>query len=138
MSEIRQLKSCGLYLPGHQVHWIQARLERENQENRPDTGRVVDVRNDGAVGIDLDGEERRLWNHQPDRLAEAASQSALIVRHQPTWGLLQVGNTVSGYLFCDAGPSNEHVPCLDRPRVGVSVSFSRAREGSPSVHKSFT
>jgi hypothetical protein len=48
MSEIRQLRSCERYLPSHQVHWIQARLGREDQENRPDTGRVVDIRDDGT------------------------------------------------------------------------------------------
>lgn len=48
MSEIRQLTSCGQYLPSHQVHWIQTHLGREDQENRPDTGRVVDIRDDGA------------------------------------------------------------------------------------------
>lgn len=129
MSEIRHLKSCGLDLPGHQVHRIQARLGREDQENRPDAGRVVDIRDDGTVVIDVDGEDRRLWNHQPDRLAEAASQRALIVRHQPKWGLLQVGNTLSGYLFYVAGPTNDHVPCPNQPPSGSLIELLEGAGG---------
>lgn len=72
MSEIRAPKTCGLYLPGHSPHWIQARKGWEDQVDVPVACRLIECRKDGMVTIEIDGNEIRLWNHQPDRLRDAA------------------------------------------------------------------
>jgi hypothetical protein len=66
MSEIRQPKMCGLFKSGHMPHWIQARKGWEDEVNVPVPGRLLSTSDDGTVVIEVDGEQLRLWNHQPE------------------------------------------------------------------------
>src|ERR1035437_7705962 len=72
MSELRLPNMCGLFKPGHNPHWIQMNLAVEDKENLPTPGRFIESRPDGSVVIEVDGQEVHLWNHEPERLAEAA------------------------------------------------------------------
>ena len=93
----RHLRSdCCLYRPGHLVHWIQADHARRDDEHRPEPGHLVSVSVDGLVVIDVDGEVRRLWNHDPLRLAANAAEHHGRVLHQPRWGLLSTPSDPDG------------------------------------------
>src|ERR1039458_10468939 len=109
MSEIRAPKMCGLFKCGHNPHWIQMNLAVEDSENLPAPGRFVESRSDGTVVIEVDEHELLLWNHEPERMAEAAAASGGAVEYQPRWGLLWVPSTSGRYTFCVARPTDDHV-----------------------------
>jgi hypothetical protein len=46
--EIPRLKTCGLYVPGHAVHWIQSKRAFADQDNPPEEGRLIEV-NGGSI-----------------------------------------------------------------------------------------
>ena len=96
----RPLSGCCLYLPGHQVHWIQVNHARGDAEHRPEEGRLLAVEDDGLVVIDVDGEERRLWNHDPSRLSDLVARQRGRVFHQPRWGLLRSPSESNGSYSC--------------------------------------
>jgi hypothetical protein len=124
MSEIQAPKNCGLYLPGHSPHWIQTRKGWEDKVNVPLPGRLLSTSDDGTVVIEVDGEQLRLWNHQPDRFAEAAAQTRGSITYQARWHLLFVGRSSgSRYAFCVAKPSEGHVPCPETPPTGSPVEL---------------
>ncbi len=129
MSAVRPPAICGLYLPGHCVHWIQARLGWEDQENTPVRGRVVDIGDDGTVVIDVEGECRELWNHQARRIADTLDERGNTVWHQPRWGLLTVGPTHFGYAFCVVAADAGHRACPEQPPDGSPVELLRDAGG---------
>ncbi len=87
MIEIRPPKMCGTYLPGHCPHWIQINLASK-EGPKPVVGRLFDARIDGTVVIEAGGDELQRWNHESDRLAEAAQLSEGDLFYQERWGLL--------------------------------------------------
>jgi len=120
---------CGLYLPGHCVHWIQARLGWEDTENLPEEGRLVDVGSDGTLIVDVGEEVRRLWNHQPERISDAAARRGDVVFHQPRWGLLAIPQGASRYLFCVAPSESSHRPCPVEAPTGTPAELLRTAGG---------
>lgn len=46
---IERVRNCGLYIPGHVVHWIQARKGAGDMKNLPTPGHLMEVRLDGLV-----------------------------------------------------------------------------------------
>jgi hypothetical protein len=115
------LRRCSLYLPGHQVHWIQASHSRMDNENRPEHGLLLRVEPDGLVVIEVDGKERRLWNHDPQRLEQIVTANDNRILHQPEWGLLRSpypsGESIA--CFCVATADDpELVPCSAAPPSG--------------------
>ena len=130
MSKIRPPKNCGSYLPGHMPHWIQARKGWEDRVNLPLPGRLVSTSDDGTVIIEVDGEQLRLWNHQPERVAEAAAQTRGTITYQSRWHLLLVERAQgSRYIFCVATPSDSHVPCPETPPTGSPVELLKSVGG---------
>ena len=62
--------SCGSYLPGHLVHWIQRK--KAHEEAQPIIKvKVVAVHDDGKVEIEGDDLKLTLWYHDPDSLRSA-------------------------------------------------------------------
>lgn len=106
---------CCLYRPGHHVHWIQLNRAGSDGLHRPEEGRIVSTGSDGLVVIEVDGGERRLWNHDPDRLAAIVSVNGPTVRHQPRWSLLRspspTGRSVSCICVTDY-LDPDRVPCV--------------------------
>jgi hypothetical protein len=93
-------------------HWIQARKGWEDEVDVPVSGRLISTSGDGTVAIEVDGEQLRLWNHQPERVAEAAAQTGGSIIYQARWHLLLAERSSgSRYAFCVAKPSDSHVPC---------------------------
>ncbi len=74
-------KRCGSYGIGHEVHYIQARLLRESGEGMPCD---VKVGPGGWLVVTVQGEKRRLWNRDAERLAhllEAEGSQARLRAH---------------------------------------------------------
>jgi hypothetical protein len=128
---IERAYSCGLYVPGHDVHWIQAQLSVRRESERPwERGRLVDVQPDGFIVVEVHGAIRRLWNHNAERLARLVALNAGAVSHQPGFHLLSTTSPEGSYLFCvaDAG-SDELQPCPQEPPTGDLVDLLRTAGG---------
>ena len=126
MSEIGPAKRCGLYLPGHEVNWIQAKKSWKDREGRPLACRFVQSRGDGMVVIELDDQELHLWNHEPERLARSVASADGIVSYQKPWSLLITGD--GGY-FSVASPPEDYVPCPEKPPTGAPLEVLRSAGG---------
>jgi hypothetical protein len=129
MSEIRPPKMCGLFKSGHNPHWIQMNLAIKDNENLPTPGRFIESRPDGSVVIEVDNCELLLWNHELERMAEAAAASGGVVEYQPRWGLLWVPSTSGRYAFCVARSPDDHVPCPLQHPVGSPVELLESAGG---------
>jgi hypothetical protein len=97
---------CGSYHPGHDVHWIQAKLSYE----RPAAAGVAQMEADGWVTVHLDaGDSRRVWTHDPVRLA------ALLARTEGRAELRAPGVLAvpSGNGYHCVSVASEPSPCPD-------------------------
>jgi hypothetical protein len=123
--------SCGLYVPGHDVHWIQANLSVKHESERPwEPGRLVDVHPDGSIVVEIQGAIRRLWNHNPERLARLAALNDGAISHQPGFHLLSTPSSQGSYLFCVADAESEELrPCPSDPPTGDLVDLLRNAGG---------
>lgn len=130
MSVIRAPKACGLYSPGHSPHWIQARKGWEDQVHLPVPCRLIDCRSDGTVIIELEGDESRLWNHQPDRLSEVVAATHGVIKYQERWHLLLVKSSPGGhFLFSVAKAIGGHAPCPQTPLNESPIELLRGAGG---------
>jgi len=122
MSNDMAPRKCGLYLPGHEVHWIQARLSGNDIENPREDGHLIAIEDDGTIVFKIDGNIKieRAWNHEPKRIAAFAAQSGGRVIIHRRWHILgvpdmrQVGAT---FLFCIGDP-DDHRECPSEPPTG--------------------
>jgi hypothetical protein len=121
MSEIRSLKMCGLFKPGHDPHWIQMSRATADKENLPYSGRLVESRSDGTVVIQVDERQLNLWNHEPERLAEVVAASGGIIEYQSRWGVLWVPNGTGKYAFSVA--SAGQVDCPGSQPLGTQAEL---------------
>lgn len=131
MSEIRPPKMCGLFKPGHNPHWIQVNRAREDIENTPATGRFIRSQGEGSVMIAVDGREVHLWNHESERLVEAAAASGGVVMYQQQWGLLWVPSKSGRYAFCVA-----RFP-IDQAPASTTTTFKSPSEAHHAARPSF-
>lgn len=75
---------CALYTPGHQVHFIQAKLSWEGDPLKYRSGTLVSVEEDGWITVEVDGEQVRVWNHEPARARHRIEASGgLVVLREP-------------------------------------------------------
>ena len=65
---------CPLYFPGHNVHYIQFRLTWNEPQHDPIPATLLDVQDDGELTVEVDGELRRYWNHDPERATRAMTR----------------------------------------------------------------
>jgi hypothetical protein len=115
------LRPCGLYRPGHNVHQIQANRSLGDDENPPERGRLLHVEPDGLVVIEVDGDERLLWNHDPQRLEQVVTANHNLILHQPRWRMLRSPDPSgeSEAFICVARYGDpEVVPCSVVPPSG--------------------
>ncbi|MDP9224494.1 MAG: hypothetical protein M3P18_11700 [Actinomycetota bacterium] len=144
---IERAYTCGFYLPGHDVHWIQAKLAgmyvfnlgaassvTSERDPMPDTnrqavpGHLLEVQPDGLVVVEVDGVVRRLWNHDPDRLQQLVARNHGEISHQP--GLLRTRSDDGSYLFCVADADNPDLrPCPVHPLTKSPVELLRKAGG---------
>lgn len=97
-------KCCGLYLPGHEVHWIQAHHSSDPEETRPVPCRVLEVRDNGTVVIDLFGKRLELWNHDPGRLRALVEARGAEGSYQEHWRVLRIPSKQGAY-YVDVTPA---------------------------------
>lgn len=91
---IPPVRDCGRYVPGHSVHWIQARLTW-SQPVAHTAIEIVEV-SDTQVVVAADGGLRRFWNHDLTRLR------AIVARSGPHGALVgyHVLRLETGQLVC--------------------------------------
>jgi hypothetical protein len=129
MSDIRQPTMCGLFKPGHNPHWIQMRKGLEEDEDAPIPACFTEIRNDGTVVVEVSGRELVLWNHEPERMAEAAAARCGAAQYQPRWRLLWIPSNDGRYAFCVARASENHAPCPLLPPVGIAAELLKVAGG---------
>ncbi|MGH7608466.1 MAG: hypothetical protein ACREOD_00760 [Candidatus Dormibacteria bacterium] len=88
MAETPARNECTLYLPGHQVHWIQG-LHSGSEPRNPRPGRIVGIRG-RRLWVDLGGEQRRYRNHDPARLQALVRANGSEVVVDEGWSILRV------------------------------------------------
>lgn len=105
-------RRCGLYLPGHEVHWIQAKKSAE-ERTPPERAKLVAVEGDDLVVVRMVGlrEYRCYHSHEVPRLVEAAGGFERAVEVQQRWGILWTG----GGRFCVCRYGREWSPCPETP-----------------------
>ena len=64
---------CGLYIPGHTVHYIQARLSWEDQDQ--DVAGVIESIDGQLIRVRVGGEVREYRNHDLARLTELSAET---------------------------------------------------------------
>ena len=91
---IPPVRDCARYIPGHTIHWIQARLTWKSPQPRTAV-EIVEVGDTHIVVAANDG-LRRFTNHDLDRLRAAVD------RHGPHGALVgyHVLRLESGHLVC--------------------------------------
>lgn len=127
--------TCGLYLPGHDIHWIQAQLAARNdpktgarREAAP--GHLLEVGPDGRVVVEVQGAVLRLWNHNPGRLEQLVARNHGQISHQPGFGLLRTASEGGNYLFCVAEADSPDLrPCPETPLTGGPLELLRDAGG---------
>ena len=134
MSEIqRRAHQCRSYLPGHTVHYIQAREARRYPENR----RSGTVRSIAGHAVEFDsnnGEKLDLFTHDPDRVARLVTDLGSSAIYDPRWGLLRFeeptrSNLISVSTNPDIGPCSpeERGGTVTRPREDEDLEEFAAR-----------
>ena len=108
---------CAYYRPGHNVHFIQARLASENPAAYV-AGEVLDVGNGVIVVATERGDVRRFRNHDLDRFARIVDDVGLGIKLCDK-GVLRVDrHGGGGFMFCVAPDAGEPLaPCLDPDAV---------------------
>jgi hypothetical protein len=118
------LRRCSLFRPGHLVHPIQANRSLADNEIPPEAGLLLREESDGLIVIEVDGEERRLWNHDPQRLEQIVTANDGRILHQPRWGLLLCPKPSDGstaFMCVARADDPELVPCSAEPPSGDLV-----------------
>lgn len=115
--------TCGNYRVGHDLHFIQARLSRENGLGEERT--IVSVADDGVITFTRGAP---VWNHDPERLRTILVERGNAVR-LASHGVLRVPHDDGDYCFsvCD-----EPDPCrveTSEVRPGESISDELIRRG---------
>jgi len=84
----RKLLPCDLYVPGHLVHYIQAKRAALG-DDPVSWGRLDRVDSNGVITVEFLDRVERYWNHRPEEIQRVAQQGDK-VRIARRWGLLSV------------------------------------------------
>lgn len=116
---VPRARTCGSYTPGHDVHFIQARLSRESSPESRTTIEAID--DDGTIHL-ADG--TTLWNHDPKRLR-------LVVEHFGPAATIRTRGVLAlqSYLFCVAPTPDPCRPTAPGPLPGESLIDEVIRRG---------
>ena len=121
MAEVRPIdRSCEVFHPGHEVHWIQVKKSIELGQPVIGVSSIV-VHDDGLVDITGKDLELTLWNHDPERLRDALNSYRRCILWKPRFHVLAVPGP-SGGVF-NMAQLDERRPCRQgiRPRPGEPV-----------------
>ena len=109
---------CSLYRPGHQVHFIQARLASEMGPETYRRGEILSVGDDGWIVAEFGGEPMRMWNHDPARARACFAESGGVVGLSG-YGVLHAP-TGAGRRYCICVATDVSTPCAGPPASGSS------------------
>jgi hypothetical protein len=115
-------RRCGLYLPGHEVHWIQGLRCGNDLESPRIDGTLISIEADGTIVLKVDGRTERAWNHEPNRLAVLAARVENHVTLQRRWGALRVPSPRGAYVFYIGDP-DDHRQCPPTPPSGDPIEL---------------
>lgn len=88
---------CKSFGAGHRVHWVQGmRSNRDTEPGRFEPCEVIEASDDGWFTLVLTetGEERRLWNHDPDEVHELIGRKCLEINLR--WSVLHQRQSSGG------------------------------------------
>jgi hypothetical protein len=103
---------CELYIPGHSVHWIQAK-HSFGEPHRD--GRLTDAE-DNVITVDFGDEVKRYRNCDPERLWEILGIGHS-VRVCEGYSILRAWNN---YVFCIVDADEPWVPCDYSPLTSAT------------------
>jgi hypothetical protein len=132
MARPRQYVGCNLYLPGHCVHWIQARKASTEAHS---WGRLVDAVDDGIITVECLDRIGRYRNHQAGKLLDAAASGTKVAICERYRILrVDVDQRTSG-CFCIAVVGDSWTPCSCEALISVTPQSLSERL---STHGGFT
>lgn len=133
---------CGLYSPGHEVHWIPGIRSAGTIYDEQNRCRLVGVEGELLI-VKARDRYRCYWNHEMERLLEEAGGLGRYVHVSDEWALLATGGSRFSLMGADR---DEWRPCPVEPlppvegpldgddmvgllneRGGFSIPFARIR-----------
>jgi hypothetical protein len=111
-------RECGLYTPGHEVHWIQGLRSGNDRISTPSPAHLIGVAADGEVVVEVEGTVGRFWNHEPARIAFLARGVEDRLEVNWRWSTLKVPNDHGFFLFYVADLT-DHLVCPETPPHGT-------------------
>jgi len=129
---------CALYTPGHQVHFIQAKLSWQGDPLKYRSGSLVSVDDDGWISVVIDQAEVRIWNHEPARARHRIEAAGgLVVLREPHVlatptacgnALFSISDTVTACVAPSAESDNSPTGLVEQllSRGGFMVSGAEA------------
>lgn len=102
-------EKCDLYLPGHNVHWIQFRKERGS--DIPPTWGTLTGLDDDVITVEFLDRIERYRNHRPEHIQQIAriSDKVRVAYRFRLLTFYRGGQHLMAYCIDDA--KNERVPC---------------------------
>jgi hypothetical protein len=99
-------RHCQLYIPGHSVHWIQAKKSYGEPHRE---GRLTAVSGD-VLTVEFGDEVKQYRNCDPDRLLDIVGiQGRVSVCER--YSILRTPSRDGHYVFCIVDPDEAWVPC---------------------------
>jgi hypothetical protein len=93
------IRNCGSYFRGHTPHWIQIFHGADDHDNPAVEGRLLEVHDDGRILVEVGGQPRQLWNHEPERLRILAARNGDVIDYQARWSLLRTPSPDGRFCF---------------------------------------
>jgi hypothetical protein len=119
---------CGSFRPGHEPHWIPVLKGAHNTTQPPRPARLLSVRDDGRLDVEIDGAVWHLWNHDAARLAHLCERNHGAVSLQWRWRILRTASDDGHYAFSVA-TIDDMSPCAPRRRT---LGRRRGNDRTPS------
>ena len=113
----RRVKPCLSYLPGHTVHYIQAREAWRHPEYRR-AGMVRRIVGQAVEFQSDDGESLQLFSHDPEDVAWLIAELGSRAVYDPRWGLLRF-EVPTGAMLVSVSEKPEIGPCSAKERGGT-------------------
>jgi len=129
----RRVHQCRSYLPGHTVHYLQAREAWRHPEQRRG-GMVLSISGQAVEFEPDEGDKLQVFTHDPDHVARLIAALGTRAIYDPRWGLLRFeeptrGNLVSVSTDLNIGPCSEEERggTVTRPRDDEDAEEFTAR-----------
>lgn len=143
MGKIPPPKRCGLYLPGHEVHWIQGIHSGDPGEIPPVRCHILGVRPSGTLLIEIEGRRLKLWTHDPGYLEAIVREHGPEGLYQRRWRLLRFPHVtvelgIPSHYLIDVTPASnpKRSACPDEPPRYATPCQQLAEAGGITIRGS--